>query len=1169
MSTTQASPRRGLTGHLLACAVGASIDNIFRYGVGLTLAALAKARFVDHQAGEVQLQEWNNLTMLLFLLPFLILAPTAGSLGDRWPKHYLIRAARLIDVLVCALGLLGIYLQSIPLMLCTVALLGIVSSFFAPVKLAVVPELVPANELPSANGKLAALTVVAILAGTGLSAYADRPLLMTSIVAVLCLIGVVGAWLIPPLAAKAPSTPIAMPWSMIRTMRSFSRTKGLWVPALALAGFWALGAVASLQLIPLINLRYDGAWGYKANDIVAGCAICLGLGLVLGSVLAVRLVSRAFPGGLPICGALLAGASLALAGFAASHGVDVAWFAAAMFVAGIGAGLWEVPVTMLLQERTAQEQRNLVMGGVTILSNLGSILLVVILMPLTGGAFGEPWTSSSIYLLVGGVTVALALVCAWVYRLQVAAWIVSSIARTLWTMRVSGNEHLPAQGGALLVANHISYGDGIALCAKLDRPVRFLVYRRFFKIPVVGFLLRAIGAIPVAAEDGRRALVASLDAAVEALQRGEIVAIFPEGKLTRSGTMDAFKGGLERIATRAQVPVIPVHLDGLYGTWMSRAPVKQWFRIGRRVTVRVGKPMPSGVSAGEARHAVCELANEAAQEHADREPRTLGMATIALLRRHPRAVCVRDAQGQLLNWQVLGVARALIPHFKLTADDQRVGLLLPPGRAGVLANLALAIDGRTAVNLNHTSGPAAVARMCEMAGIRTVITATPYLKRIADPELMKVIERFRVVKAEELIPAVSKFSIISHAARCLVLPPRWLCRGKPGDVAAIIFSSGSTGDPKGVQLTHSQLLANCRAVRRGLDLQAYQDVILSPLPLFHSFGLVPGMWLGLTHGLSIAAHPDPTDGATIGKLAAELKATFLISTPTFVRGWMRRIEPEQFKTLRLAVVGAERCPAELKTAFKERYGCDLLEGYGGTELAPTVSVNLPEVRRDGEVEQRSRDGSVGRALPGLAAFTVDPETLAPLPLGGTGLIVVRSPSRMLGYLDRDDLTAKTLVAGGYNTGDIGKVDADGFIFITGRLARFAKIGGEMVPLDNIEALLQAGMPEDIELAVAAVADESRGERLVVLHTGFTGDWAPVLARLDSQPALWKPRSKDIRQVPAIPKLGTGKRDLAGLKALAASDKALAASDKPPVASDKPPAASEQAPAPSDQPPAAN
>ena len=1135
MSTPIKPPARALNGHLIACIVGAGVDNIFRLGVGATLAATA----VSEQAA----QNLNQWVMLLFTVPFLLVAPTAGSLGDRIPKHIIIRAARVADVLVCALGIVGIWLHSVPLMLMTVGLLATISAFFAPVKLAVVPELVADEDLPKANGKLVGFTVLAILGGMALAATADEPLHLAVVTAILCIFGVIGAWMIPPLAAKNPTAPIAMPWAMIRQIRALGQPRGLWAPTLSLAGFWALASVASVQLVSLVEANYRhfeytsflGTISLSGTKLVAGMALSLGLGLVAGSVLAPRLLSRAFPAGLPVVGALIAGACLAGAGWHCHHGGGVLGFAAWMFGAGVGAGLWEVPVTLLLQERAAPERRNLVMSGATIISTLATIVLVVAMMPLTNGVFGHAWVSAEIFMLVGVGTVVLALGCMWVYRMQVIAWMCGTLTCCVWNLRVSGNEHLPNEGGCLIIANHLSYADGFALCSKLHRPVRFLVFGSFFRMPVIGFLLRAIGAIPVDGSDRRKALMASLDAAVEALQRGEVVAIFPEGKLTRNGGVDRFKSGMERIASRANVPVVPVHLDGLYGTWMSRAPVRDWLRPFRHVGVRLGAPLPSTVTSGEARRAVIALGYDEALAHSASNQRTLGTAALALMRQHPRAVCIRDAQGTLLNWQALGIARALIPLLGMKSTDLRVGLVLPPGRAGVLANLALAIAGRTAVNLNHTAGGQAVEKMCSLAEITTIITATPYLKRINDVALQAVLDQRRIIKVEELIPQVAKMAVLWQACCCLILPARWLCRGTADDVAAIVFSSGSTGDPKGVQLTHRHILANCRAVRQGLDLQAYKDVILSPLPLFHSFGLVPGMWLGLTHGLSIAAHPDPTDGATIGKLAKELGVTFLVSTPTFVRGWMRRIEPDQFKTVRLAVVGAERCPAELKAAFKERYGCDLLEGYGCTELAPTVAVNLPEVRRDGEVEVRSKDGTVGRPLPGIAAFTIDPETQAILPPNAEGLIVIRSSSRMLGYLNRDDLTTKAFVHGGYNTGDVGRVDDEGFIHITGRLARFAKIAGEMVPLDNVEALLQAGLTElndTAELAVAAIADEARGERLVVIYCGFDGDWAPILAKLDSQPALWKPKAKDIRAVAGIPKLGTGKRDLAGLKALA-------------------------------------
>ena len=1121
MPTPPAFPARGLYGHLIACMAGAAVDNVFRLGVSTTLAALA--------ASEAHKQAYGLWVMILFTVPFLLFAPTAGSLGDRIPKHFLIRGARLADVLVCCAGILGVWLHSVPLMLTSVTLLATISAFFAPVKLSIVPELVSDQDLPSANGKLASLTVIAILGGMGLAALTDNLPALFLVTGLLCVAGVVGAWMIPPLIARAPTTAIAMPWSLIRQVKALNSQPGVWIPALSLAGFWALGAAASVQLVPLVQTKYVAA-GETGASLIAGTAMALGIGLVAGSILAVSLVSRAFPAGLPIAGALIASFCLCGAGFHVAEGGGIVGFSVWLLGTGFGAGLWEVPITITLQERAEPTKRNLVMSGVTILNTLSQIVLVAILIPLTNGTFGHLWVSYEIFMLVGGVTLLMALTCLVIYRLQFTAWMMAAITRTCWNLTLSGGHHLPPHGGCLIVCNHLSYADGVALCARLDRPVRFLVYRSFFKMPVVGWILHALGAIPVAAEDGRNALLASLDAAVEALKRGEVVAIFPEGKLTRSGAMDRFKSGLERIAARAEVPILPVYLDGLYGTWMSRAVTKEWLRLFRRVAVHVGPPLPSTSTAAEARRAVAALGYEVAYDFAAKDRRTLAMAAIGLLRQHPTRVCVRDAQGTLVNWQALGVARTLFSHLALTAEDHRVGVVLPPGRAGTLVNLALAMGGITSVNLNHTSGPAAVKRMCEMAGIRTIITAAPYLKRIGNPELPG-----QLIHIEAILPKLHKMAVLWQTAVCMALPARWTCVGKADDVATIVFSSGSTGDPKGVQLTHRHVLANCRAVRQGLDLQPYTDVVLSPLPLFHSFGLIPGMWLGLTHGLSIAAHPDPTDGKTIGELAHSLQATFMLSTPTFVRGWMRRIEPEQFKSIRLAVVGAERCPAELKAAFKERYGTELLEGYGCTELCPTIAVNLPEVRRDREVEIHSRDGSVGRALPGLDVFTVDVTTGEKLPPDTDGLIVVRSPSRMLGYLDRPDLTEKAFVHGGYNTGDIGRVDTDGFIRITGRLARFAKIAGEMVPLDNVEALLLTGLAaqsDTAELAVAAVADDARGERLVVLHTAFAGDWAAVFAALEGQPALWKPKQKDLAEVAEIPKLGSGKRDLAALKKIA-------------------------------------
>lgn len=1150
----------GLRAHLVACASGAALDNLFRQVAVVALTAAAFTAYPEDQTRAGQLAStYSALAMVLFTAPFILLAPIAGGLGDRLAKHRIIRVARIADLPICLVGIWGFATGQPWLLLAALTALGVASAFFAPVKLAVVPELADAPRLASANAALAAVTVVAILAGMCLpalvelhqplralasvlpgeaSAEAERlaaiaaatPWVPTATLSLLCLclcaLGIVAAYRIPRLQPQAPDQPAVMPWAITTQLRAL-HGGGLWAPALALAAFWALGTAAAVGIIPIAR----GVYGFGQAGTVL-LVVALVLGVVAGSLLAPRLMRHAFPAGLPIVGALIAGSTLAAAGLTASHdlGTDqpdpqhvMVW----LFLCGVGAGLWEVPLTVLLQHRAPAERRNLVMSAVAVLGSIGTMAAAGALLLLTNER-GLGLSSADSLQVFGSATVALAAICAVSWRRQLGAWLIASLVRQIWRVRVHGEEHVPREGGCIVACNHLSFADGAVMAASLPRPGRFLVYRKYTELPVVGWVLRAVGVIPVAGEDRRKALLASIDAAVAAAAAGECVVIFPEGKITRSGQMDAFRSGIERIASRAGVPIVPAFLHGLWGGPFSRATRREWPRPGRRLELFIGPSLASSATAAEARAHVMDLAYQHASAVAARDRRTLGSAALALARRRPMQLAIRDAGGAMTRWKLAAVAKALIPLLGLAKDERAVGVMLPPGRGGAIVNLALALAGRTAVNLNHTAGNAQLARMVEMAGLRTVISSRIYLGRIGDPQLPG-----RVLHAEQLLPRLATWRVLLAALGNLLVPSRLRSGGRPGDTAVIVFSSGSTGDPKGVQLTHRQVLANCRGVREGLDLHWGEDVVLSPLPLFHSFGLIPGMWLGLVEGLSVASQPDPSDGKALSELAGVAKATFLLSTPTFVRGYMRRADPEGFRSLRFAVVGAERCPAELKQQFKERFGADLLEGYGCTELAPVVALNLPDVERDGMRELRSKDGAVGRPLPGQHVFTVDPATLAPLAPGAEGLLIVRSPSRMAGYLGRPDLTEAAFVQGGYATGDIGRVDADGFVFITGRLARFAKVGGEMVPLDHVEAAVQVVIGESCEIAVAAVSDPSRGERLVVLHVGWEGSWEDLFGRLEHLPPLWRPKPRDVYRVEGIPKLGTGKRDLGGIKRIAA------------------------------------
>ena len=524
---------------------------------------------------------------------------------------------------------------------------------------------------------------------------------------------------------------------------------------------------------------------------------------------------------------------------------------------------------------------------------------------------------------------------------------------------------------------------------------------------------------------------------------------------------------------------------------------------------------------------------ETSLAQSQKDSRTLGRATLEMVRKYPQSDAMRDVSGGLKRVKLAGLALALQSVLGLEADENRVGVLLPPGKAGTIVNLALALMGRTAVNLNHTAGVEGLKRMCDLGEVKTIITAGAYTDKIGKPDL-----DVRWVDVQTVLPKMSKMHVLFQMFKVLFFPLAFLDQAHADDVACLIFSSGSTGDPKGVQLTHRQILSNMVNTKVHHGFQEDVDQILTPLPLFHSFGISVGVWLPLIGGFGFVAHPDPRDGRTIGELAEKYKATVLIGTPTFVRGYMRRVPAEQFASIRFVIVGAEKCPDDLRAAFKEKYQGELLEGYGCTELAPVVSLNQLNLEMDGVLQIRNKPGSVGRAIPGVEILTLDPDTKEILPQGETGLVLVRSPARMLGYLGRQDLTDEAFLHGGYNTGDIGYVDADGFLFITGRLARFAKIGGEMIPLDLVEEKMRdvlqdvAGMEDEHDLAMASVFDESRGEKLVLIYTTLPCTPGELIAQVKDIPALYKPKEREAYQVDAIPVLGTGKRDLKKLAELA-------------------------------------
>ena len=515
---------------------------------------------------------------------------------------------------------------------------------------------------------------------------------------------------------------------------------------------------------------------------------------------------------------------------------------------------------------------------------------------------------------------------------------------------------------------------------------------------------------------------------------------------------------------------------------------------------------------------------------------TLHSRFFTTARRAWNQLAIADSTGQELTYgraltASLAMAQAIMSK---TRGERMVGLLLPASAGGALANIATLFAGKVPVNLNFTAGEDSMAVAIERCGIRTILTSRTFLKKAGislKPSLPGTVQP-DLVFLEDLRNEIGTIAKLTAALHARLMPASMLTRrygpADDNDLATVIFSSGSTGVPKGVMLSHRNILSNIDGFADIFPMTP-DDCFIGVLPFFHSFGLTGTLWYPLLSGCAVAFHPNPMDAKVVGELAAKYRGTMLIATPTFANAYLRRCTKEQVAAMHHVVVGAEKLRPALGAAFLEKFGIGLTEGYGCTEMSPVVAVN--EAHAGAPVP--SKPGSVGRPIKGVEAMVVDRETGEGPLIGHEGLLLVRGPSRMLGYLGEPERTADVMRGDWYVTGDIASIDADGFITITDRLSRFSKIGGEMIPHLMIENAVNDALGETAS-AVTSVPDDVRGERLVAFYTKPDVAAADLWERLHATelPKLWLPRRDDIILVEAIPTLGSGKVDLRALRELA-------------------------------------
>src|SRR5215471_1207713 len=878
----------------------------------------------------------------LFILPFLLFSGYAGYLADIYSKRTILIAIKVFEIFAMGLGFFAFFVDRMEPMLTVVFLMGLHSTFFSPAKYGILPEMLPEKDLSRGNGLLEMSTFMAIILGTafGGTIYETWKDRLGWIGVLLIAIAVLG------------------------TLTSLGITR---VPPSGASKRFLLNPVAEI---------WDGTKRlYRDRPLwltVMGISYFWFLGAFLQMVLP------------------LFGKEILQLG---ETRIGLLWtFAAVVFA---------VPLNALLQQRSGREDKGQLIATNNVFNTIGVLLASAMLWGL---ATLLHLPADHIILILGLLTFVLTLYALYLLPDFFVRFILWVLTHTLYRIRIVGQENIPLQGPALLISNHISFVDALLIGACLPRFIRFMLHREYYDIRWLNWLFRLMKSIPVSASN-RRDIVHALRSARQELEQGQVVCIFAEGGISRIGHLMPFKRGFEKIVQGTNFPIIPVHLDQLWGSIFSFKEGRFFWKrpklLPYPVTVSFGAPLPSTATVQEARQAVLELESQAF-EYRRGTHGLLHARFIRTAKRHWSSFCIADTTGTELSFGKTLIGSMLLSSWvrKHRSNDSMVGILLPASVGGALANIAVFLAGKIPVNLNFTVGQEAMNNAIRQCGINTIITSRLFLAKA------NVSEMPGMVFLEEIRETFTSFHRLLALLFAFFIPSRLLehhygKNQKSQGLATVIFSSGSTGTPKGVMLSHHNILANIESVGQVIHFNP-SDKVMGVLPFFHSFGFSISLWLPLIVGFGAVYHPNPADAKTIGETVQKYKATILISTPTFYASYMRRCTAEEFATLRYAIAGAEKLREQIRTGFKEKYGLDLLEGYGCTELAPVVSVNLPDVVDAPEPQMGHKPGTVGHPIPGVAVKVVDPDTGHSLPPGQEGMIIATGANRMLGYVGQPE-----------------------------------------------------------------------------------------------------------------------------------------------------------------------
>jgi acyl-[acyl-carrier-protein]-phospholipid O-acyltransferase/long-chain-fatty-acid--[acyl-carrier-protein] ligase len=1073
----------------------------------------------------------------LFIAPFMLLSATAGQIADRFPKPRLVLAAKLAELVLMLASAAAFAAESVPGLLAVLFGLGVQAAMFGPVKYGILPEQLGRDDLVAGNGVIEGATFVAIVGGTVLGGalilLPHGTALVGAAGVVVSLLGLFAAARVLPAPAADPGlriglNPLMQTWQVTRDAL---HVRPIQLAILGVSWFWTLGATLMAEL-PVIARDTLGAEGHVLTLLLTMFAIGVGF----GSVWCARLLNGEISARYVPVAAI--GISLFLADFAhacalgharglATVGAVLAaprgWrILADLFALAVCGGVFSVPLFAIMQDAAAPSHRsrtvaaNNVVNALFIVAGAGAAAALA--------AVGVGPVAALEATAIANLGVAVGAVCILphdVYRM-ILRWYFSTFHRAV----VVGMEHYRAAGPKLvIVSNHLSFGDACLLAAYLPARVAFAIDTRQARqwwSRVAALAVRTFAVDVTSAYAVRRMIEAVRD-------RGEQLIVFPEGRLTQTGALMKIYEGAGLVADRAGARLLPVSIDGLQFTPLGRMRGKlrlRWFAPIRLVVHPAVDVTPFNAAAltqrqrreavGSALYDVMVTASFRGKDIA----KTLLTAVLDARRAHGgTALMLEDINRDPISYDrlVLGAAALGRKLAVGTKPGEIVGLMMPNANANLVAFLALGAFGRVPAMLNFTTGAEGMVSACAAAMVCTVVSSRTFVEKA---KLARVVEAMaasvRFVWLEDVRAAIGPRDKVR--AKWDAMCARFLPGAKrpPESPAVVLFTSGSEGVPKGVALSHRNILANCAQLASVIDFNP-TDRVFAALPMFHSLGLVDGVLLPLLHGVRTFLYPSPLHYRTVPALIYDTDASICFGTDTFLNGWARYAHPYDFYRMRYIFAGAEKVRDETKRMFAEKFGVRVLEGYGATETSPVLAMNTA---------MHNRPGTVGRLLPGIE------HRLTPVPgVAVGGVLSVRGPNVMLGYIRASAPgVLEPPEDGWYETGDIVDIDAQGFVSITGRVKRFAKIAGEMVSMAAVEALVASLWP-DSHHAVLAVADARRGEQLLLVTTRPGASVREIQAEARARGAAEITVPRGVLVVGAIPMLGTGKVDYPAVQRL--------------------------------------